>query len=166
MIFRLADRLDIGAHADVFAPGDGRIYKLFRIGRTDRDSRESRAAFAAEVQAYQIAGGTPGLADHIPAFFGTCEVEAVLGPTKGDLSAGYLLDCCYGMERLAGDERGAFGVSEDRLPEVYELLEALESAGISYVADSSVFGWEPGHVLKFIDIAVRDVRADFYVPPE
>lgn len=81
-----------------------------------------------------------------------------------DVGGGYLLDCCYVIERLTGEERGAFGVPEERLPEVYRLLEAFEEAGIGYTADASVFGWENGKTLKFIDIATRDVRADFYVP--
>ena len=52
-------------------------------------------------------------------------------------------------ERLHGEERKAFQVPAARLNEVTGLLHAFESVRIDYPEDSSVFGWEDGHPLKY-----------------
>jgi hypothetical protein len=90
MILRLSDRLVKGSHADVFGPDAGKVYKLFRVGRTERLSLESRAAFVSEATAYEIAHESPLLSNHVPTYFGRCEILGVVDVSGSDVSATYL----------------------------------------------------------------------------
>ncbi len=67
--------------------------------------------------------------------------------------------CCYSMERLAGEDVKVFGVPEPYFDAIFELMERFEAAGIGYMADASVFGWEDPSTAKFIDFALYDVIA-------
>jgi hypothetical protein len=131
------------------------------VGDSDRAFRESRAAFEAETAAYAIAGTVEALAKHIPAGVAACRIRQVLDDFGKDISSHYLLDCCYGMERLVGMERPAFGVPRRRFAEMLALLGAFEDAGVGYPTDATVFGWRTGRTLKVIDIATHDVKAAF-----
>jgi hypothetical protein len=157
-VLRLACRLVRGRNADIFIPGDGRVYKLFRRGRDRLATQISRNAFVAETQAYNIATSTSSLANHIPQYLGVQTIGQVLDAAGRSCAHRYLLDHCYATQQLIGEERAAFGVPEARLREIEDLLEEFERHGVRYAADSSVFGWEDGNVLRFIDIATFDAN--------
>jgi len=157
-VLRLQWRRVRGRNADLFFPGDERVYKLFRRGRDSFTAKIARDAFKAETQAYTIAIGAPSLTDHIPEYFGIQIIERVLDVSNRSCGYRYLLDCCYATEQLTGGERAAFGVPDSRLADVEELLEEFERLGVRYAADSSVFGWEPKMTLRFIDIATYDAN--------
>jgi len=120
-------------------PGDGRVYKLFRRGRDHRATEISRSAFVAETQAYKIATSTPSLANHIPEYFGVQSIGRVVDAAGRNCGHRYLLDHCYAIQYLTGEERAAFGVPDGRLRQVEDLLEEFERHGVMYASDSSVF---------------------------
>ena len=157
-VLRLAWRRVRGRNADIFIPGDGRVYKLFRRGGNPRATEVSRSAFKAETQAYIIAASTPSLACHIPEYFGVQPIAGVLDAVGRNGGHRYLLDHCYAIQQLTGEERAAFGVPDERLREVEDLLDEFDRCGVRYAADSSVFGWENREVLRFIDIATFDAN--------
>jgi hypothetical protein len=158
IVLRLAWRRVRGRNADLFFPDQNRVYKLFRRGKDPQTTEVSRSAFKAETQAFHIAAKTPSLAEHIPRYFGIQPIDQVLDALGRNCGYRYLLGCCYATQQLAGKERPAFGVPEARLPELESLLEEFERRGIRYASDSSVFGWENGKTLRFIDIATYDAN--------
>ena len=112
----------------------------------------------AETQAYKIATSTPSLVNHIPEYFGVQPIGRVLDAVGRNCGHRYLLDHCYAIQHLVGEERPAFGVPDVRIREVEDLLGEFERHGVMYASDSSVFGWESGNVLRFIDIATFDAN--------
>jgi hypothetical protein len=81
----------------------GRAYKLFR-SRSEVPPRRTRAGrreiFERQREAYHVEGNFAFLAQHIPQYFGTVEVEDVISTEGESIRDGFLLDCCYVTELL------------------------------------------------------------------
>ena len=159
-----------GAYADIFRPGSGaRVYKLFistqhnmnvSQGLTNPERQDCcRKTFQSECEAYERAGLDPYLCAHIPRFFERCAVEDVADST-GSISNRYILDCCYGMEYIAGEDRKLGTFRPEEYPDhIRTALDAFREAGIHHVKDASVFFPEDRDMFIFIDFAIEEFLA-------
>jgi hypothetical protein len=149
-----------GSCADLFFNiPEKRVYKLFRRSSDTVLGRRNRAVFEAEIAAYNLLGQFPGLVPHAPAYHGTVEVCAVLTADGTDVLDRYLPDCCYSTELLAGPCVKVFGVPDQYQDSVLALMAQFEAAGIQYVSDADVNGWESATTMKLLDFAIYDALA-------
>lgn len=156
----LAMRVVRGSSADIFHDLPARrAYKLFRRARNDASNRVTRRIFAAESRSYRILEQHPELQRHAPRFFGEYTVTSVRGRQGVSQSSRYLLDCCYSVEWLNGDDLKVFGVPAKSRPAILALMHRFEAVGIQYMADASVFDWNEPFRAKFIDFATSDAAA-------
>ena len=154
------DLIHSGTPADIFhSTGAGRVWKLFRRHVRDSDGRAVQAVFRAERDALKVASECPPTAAHVPAFFGALEIDQVLDVTGRDVSGEYHLDCCYSIAFVTGREYPAIAILEYDWGK--HLAAKLEELGIEYWIDGSVFLSCSRSSGVLIDIAMRDVRADF-----
>ncbi len=94
--------------------------------------RQRRDTFSAECDAYDIAMANPGIRRHVPDFFGRVEISDVLDENGISMAMNYLLDCCYSIEYVNGNEmKLGFYAEESCPPHVVELLRQMKTAGIS-----------------------------------
>jgi hypothetical protein len=98
--------------------------------------------------------GDPCLKHHVATFHGRACVEDVIDMEGKSIKELFLLDCCYGLEILTGDETktaSKLTLSEiENFAHVKDAADKFRELGIS-VSDSSVFdAGDPGR-FKFID---------------
>ena len=174
MILRLAQRIDTGAYSEVFRSADGeRLFKLFINGKhpsnvsqglthPDHDGQRRRT-FAAECEAYEIAMSHPRIRRHVPQFYGRVEVNDVVDQRGNSVANDYLLDCCYSLEYVSGNERklGVY-VGGEHPQHLAELLKDMDAAGIGYLLDASVLMPEDSESFQIIDFATREIEAPTY----
>src|SRR5215208_3795156 len=119
MVLRLEQRLMRGSSADLFADLEAqRVYKLFRRVANERSNRVTRGIFDAECRAYELLRSHPELEKRAPEYFGRVVVTAVRDRSGRNRRSHYLLDCCYAIQFLLGEDVKMFGVPEDALPAV------------------------------------------------
>jgi hypothetical protein len=161
-----------GAYSDIFHIENGRVVKLFisRNHRTNvnqelttpehfkraRDKRRQQT-FVSEYEAYEIAMKDPFLRNHIPQFFGRVEISDVLDNEGRSVSDWYLLDCCYALEYIEGDDVKLSECRRRGWRHISELEEALQEAGISYLCDASLFMSDDVTSFKIIDFAKEGI---------
>ena len=167
-ILKLTDRIAHGAFADVFSPDPGdRVFKLFRRLTDPVLKGVAPHVFRAEVGAYEAVAHDPSLVSHVPRFFGSTQVSAVIGEDGSDSSAEYWLDLCYILGRLPADpeERKVgsfFSPKEWHLMAPFE--ERFEAVGVMHLGDASVLHWRSERPM-FIDFGLTDAAADHAVIP-
>ena len=171
MILLQQDRIGCGAYSDVFRPaGTGAlVYKLFISGRHERnlsqlcdDTPEARLqrqnTFAAECEAYVLAGRDPWLRLHIPGSFMRCHIADVRDAACVSVSDRYMLDRCYAIGYISGKDRklGALRAVGCVPPHIKEALLEFRARGICYLEDVSIFFHDDPERFIFIDFATND----------
>jgi len=146
-----------GAYADIFSV-DGKAYKLFKSGPEfpPRQTREGRRrVYASQVEAYSRAGCDPELSRHTARFYGPCVIEDVIGLDGNSIRDTYLLDACYAVEILIGDELKVTATEAvEKYPHITKARIAFERLGIQ-TSDASVFNYNDAEKFKFIDIETQ-----------
>jgi hypothetical protein len=166
LILKTANLIAAGAYSDIFQPiPDGKVYKLFdsvqhpdriwNFGNRPEDNERRRKVFHSECEAYNLAGSNLFLRDHIPHFFGSCEIESVIGPNR-PVDEHYLRGCCYVMEYIDDSPIKLGEIRSDFPGHIREALRHFKEAGIDYLEDASIFFVDDPQEFKFIDFAVRD----------
>jgi len=101
----------------------------------------------------------PRIRDHVPHFYGHVEVSDVLGENRDSIAGRYLLDCCYSLEYVNGNElKLGFYAGQACPPHIDKLLKHMEAAGIDYLLDASVFMPDHSKSFKIIDFATREIE--------
>ena len=88
IILDTGDAIDFGAYAVIFRPSEQLACKLFisirhetsvKQGLTNpQDHRRREMIFASECRAYEIVAQDPFLREHVPHFFGRCDIAGVV----------------------------------------------------------------------------------------
>lgn len=156
MIIRLGQRAvrlgPGGVYAHAFAV-DGKAYKVFLSGPEipPKQSRQGRiATFHAQCKAYELASGDAYLRDHVPTFFGCHFIEDVIDENGQSLKQYYLLDCCYAMEILTGEETKFPRNYQAQHAHLHDAVRRFDELGIN-VRDASAFQMTDPVAFKFID---------------
>jgi len=139
-------------YAHAFAV-DGKAYKLFLSGPPvpPKQSREGRiATFHAQCRAYELASGDAYLRDHIPTFFGRQLIEDLIDENGQSLKRDYLLECCYAMEILTGEETKFPRNYQTEHGHLQRAISRFDELGIN-VGDASAFQMIDPVRFKFID---------------
>lgn len=174
MILRIQDRKFTGAYSDIFLSADvTRLLKLFISGKHPRNisqwltkpehDEHRRATFASQSQAYEIAMQCASIRNHVPQYFGHVEVSGVWDADGKDVSDQYLLDCCYEVKYIRGEEvKLAVYRSGGTPPHLVECVKAMLAAGIRYTLDASVLIADDADRFKIIDFATREIELPVY----
>jgi hypothetical protein len=118
-----------------------------------------RATFQSEVDGYKAVMSSADARRLVPEFKGIVNISRVLNAAGNDISDGYLLDCCFAMELLAGNFRKLFISGKPIVPEdeANRVVRTLREVGIHYLIDASVrVDPTKEKVEKIIDFALRD----------
>jgi hypothetical protein len=109
--------------------------------------------YESQCQAFDIASRDSWLKRHVPIFYGACPIEKVFDKDGTNISAQYLLDCCYATELLSGCD---VGVPEAILnhPHIAEAATIFNNRGIR-TRDASVFDCTDPDNFKIIDIEME-----------
>ena len=146
-----------GEYSIVYA-FEGRAYKLFRSKpevppRRTREGR--REIFNRQCEAYNTAASFAFLAQHIPQFFGTVEVEDVISVNGESIKDDFLLDCCYVTELVEGVENKVTdAVVLEQYPHIGDERKRLENYRIRTM-DASVFNAQDTKKFKIIDFEME-----------
>ncbi len=163
-VLYLAHRFATGGFADLFSPpGANCVFKLFKCrdqsGLPDPLEKDyslmRRAVCDSEIAAYCLLQSHADLARHAPKFFGRTTVSDVLNSEGHSTKHDYLLDCCYSMSRIEGQDEKISGGRED-LPHVAQLLGRFRQIGISYLLDCSAFFLGDPNRICLIDFGIED----------
>jgi hypothetical protein len=149
-------RLGEGVYSVVFEV-DGRAFKLFKRHPQvpPKQTEEGRRlTYQHQREAYERASCDPFLKHHIATFYGQAAIEDVIDTDGRSIKEEYLLDCCYVVEVVGGDETktaSTLRLSEiERFAHIREAADRFAGIGIE-VLDSSVFNaGDPDH-FTFID---------------
>jgi hypothetical protein len=165
----LGERARIGAFSRVFLDHENnRAYKLFKserfgevFGKQDGErlaDADRHAIFQVEVEAFRIANETDELRPYVPKLFGLCSVRSVRDTEGNDLSAAFLLDYCYVLEFLQGDDK-KFDDADAKatIGSWHDICAKFARHGINFICDASFFLLPSGEV-KLIDIATQDIQ--------
>src|SRR5580704_17567751 len=112
MVLKTSNRLGVGgAYADLFRSDNSKlVFKVFvgpkhpSKGYAADDEQRRRNTFEAEYRAYSIVSQDPALSAHAPGLFEKSIVDDVLDHNGISVRGHYLIDCCYRMQFIAGDE--------------------------------------------------------------
>lgn len=174
LILKIQKRIQTGAYSDIFRSADGtKVFKLFIncshptnvsqwLTMPEHD-KQRRDTFDTECDAYEIALKHPSILLHVPHFYGRVEISDVLDQEGNSVACHYLLDCCYAIEYLDGDDvkLGSYS-DEDIPPHLRDFIMAMQAVGIAYVKDASVFMPDDAEGFKIIDFATREVEPPVY----
>ena len=157
MIFDLRHGYKEGVYSIVYFLDD-RAYKLFR-SRPEvppRQTREGRREiFNRQCEGYRVAASFAYVSAHIPQYFGNMVVEDVISTRGSSIKDDFLLDCCYVIERLVGQENKVTDdVVLEQWPHVFEERRRLESYRIRTM-DASVFNADDPTGFKLIDFEME-----------
>lgn len=164
----LDTRRNFGAFASVILDQfTGRAFKLFKSdsfpgkqGGSSFPENVCRDVFRAEVRAYEICSTVAALRAHTPEFFGVVTVEGVTDRAGNDISAQYLLDCCYSVSICSGNEN-KLNMVDEVYPYLRDFTLLMQRNGIRHIIDTSVFSPESEANFKVIDFAASDVTTDY-----
>ncbi len=92
-----------GATADVFNV-EGIAYKVFRSYGVAQTIQRIRDTFKSQIDAYRIAAGDSWLRQHTATYHGCLTIEDILNEDNESVRDLYVLDCCYRMELLPGND--------------------------------------------------------------
>lgn len=169
LILRTQDRIGVGAFAEVFRhPQNGRVYKLFKQSDTgnllnDNSEHEPgmrRLVFQAEREAYVIAMRSDAIRPFIPTYYGTCEVDQVIDDDGSDISDQFMLECCYIVDFVEGDDTKLTNNLVQQHEHLRQLTAAMVENGITYWNDGAVFHPADPARTKIIDFAVNDAYGE------
>ena len=141
--------LGSGVYADVFEI-DGKAYKVFKKGY-EHPWRTRVNVFQYQCEAYKIAASDSYLKDHIAAFFGPCTLEDVIDEAGASVKDQYILDCCYMVEVVRGNEAKVTSPEASMYKHIQRAIKRFDELGVK-VSDSSVFEPADSERFKFIDI--------------
>ena len=149
---------------------------MFKVWRapTDRDHAAHvgpttepsyRAAFAAEVEAYQLARANPSTCAHVPTLFGTHRVHDILASDGTSILDRYLPDCCLELEWLSGNPHRVDQLRAPWAERATALRLGLSEAGVRYTCDMTYFvPDDPSGILRVVDFGTRDAQAESSLP--
>jgi hypothetical protein len=141
-----------GVYATVFRIGSV-VYKLFR-SRPEVPPKQTlegrRRVYGDQCEAYRVACADTYLANRIAYFHGPAIVTDVLDAEGRTIKDAYLLDCCYAIELLDGEETKFPRNYRAQYPHVDSAIKRFEQHGID-IGDSSVFRICDPDRFKFID---------------
>jgi hypothetical protein len=142
-----------GAYAHVFQVAD-RAFKLFLrfpefpSKQTEKGRRET---FISQCEAYQRASFDLRLRKHIADFYGACIIEDVLDSRGQSIKEEYLLDCCYVMKLLSGEDKKFTTSGLREAPQyLWNAYTRFLHVGIN-LGHSSIFNADDADRFKFID---------------
>lgn len=157
-----------GAYADVFIDEQaGRVYKLFVSDSEDGVQRSRSTAqlnlirrenFMAEVEAYRIAEADPILSTHTPRFWGVTQAASVHDLSGRLVSDQYLLDACYVVQRLEGQDEKIDPRSDFAPAHIKAFAQRCKDLGIGYVHDWSAFNVADPEQFMVIDFATKEIE--------
>lgn len=153
-------RISSGEHADVFlCDREKRALKLFRRPPPAQNMIETccqfcltRKRFASEVSAYKRISNTT-LVANIPTFYGARRITRVVS-SGADISINYLLDSCYELELIPGNDTKIRALQGTIACKVNALLQRFHQLGIRFTSDASCF-FLPSKEIKLIDFATH-----------
>jgi hypothetical protein len=141
-------------YSDVFRVDD-RVYKLFKDSPDPNLKARACRLFEAQCDAFERAAAHEFMSAYVPCFYGVSIIEDVIDSDACCIKERYMLDHCYAIEFLHGEE---FKVTSDEVlhdfSDVFTVRERFESFGIN-TRDASVFLTDDPKVFKFIDIDTK-----------
>jgi hypothetical protein len=143
-----ASRLGEGVYAHVFKVG-GKAYKLFLAYPSPHSAEKRRSTFQSQCSANQRAAADLELQRHVAAFYGTCPIEDVIDREGSSIRDNYMLDCCYVLEVLTGNNAKVLAV-RDKFDHLQVAYGVFRQKGFS-LADADVFEYEHPQRFKFVD---------------
>lgn len=152
---KLHAKLGAGVYSDVFSV-NGKACKLFKSGPEvpPRQTREGRKrVYLCQVEAYRRTAVDPELQSYLPTFYGPCAIDDVVDEGGKSVREDYLLDACYSLQVLEGQELKL--VDPDvarRYPKVPFVRSQLKALGVETL-DASVFCLRD--TFKIIDIDIE-----------
>jgi hypothetical protein len=130
------------------------LFKRYPIIPPKQTEEGRRLTYRHQREAYQLISSDPYLKNHIPTFFGPVTIDDVIERDGTSIKDSYLLDCCYALEVVRGDETKMPLTHHDSsigsLAHIKDAAERFAKFGVN-VSDSSVFNAVDRERFKFID---------------
>lgn len=151
---RKHDKIPGGFSAGIFVVDD-RVLKIFYSKEIPpkHDHAGTRRLFQSQCDAFEESSEDPILKIHIPLFYGQVDVEDVLNNDGQSIKEQYLLDCCYGLERLFGPDV-KIPEAAGQYPHIADAVKRFTNRGIQ-THDACVFNPRDADSFKFIDIEME-----------
>jgi hypothetical protein len=148
---RVHQRIYHAPYSDVFRV-EQRIYRLFRDSPDPNLRNRTSRLFEAQCEAYRLAQSDPVLKWHIPIFYGQSTVTDVLDEHDESIVSRYMLDRCYSISFLEGEEEKVITCPR---PEVKAIRERFRQLDIN-TGDASVFVFREAMGFALIDFDMEN----------